>query len=152
MFFTARIERPPLYRGGSASKKNGLPAPAHPSEAARWRAQKIIRGSNPLLCSGSTGPTWVSFQSIFIVGALRAQRPYQLPRHPLPRPRVARAGGRPGCLFHPRTGASQTTHPDVSCASCFLTDDFCEFESHCVTEECHESHSGLLWALSTVDG
>ena len=35
LFFTARIERPPLYRGGSASKKNGLPAPSHPSEAAR---------------------------------------------------------------------------------------------------------------------
>ncbi len=35
MFFTARIERPPLYRGGSASKKNGLPAPSQHSEAAR---------------------------------------------------------------------------------------------------------------------
>ena len=35
LFFTARIERPPFYRGGSASKKNGLPAPSHPSEAAR---------------------------------------------------------------------------------------------------------------------
>ncbi len=35
MFFTARIERPPLYRGGSASKKNGLPAPSHHSEGAR---------------------------------------------------------------------------------------------------------------------
>ena len=35
LFFTARIERPPLYRGGSASKKNGLPAPSHHSEAAR---------------------------------------------------------------------------------------------------------------------
>ena len=30
-----RVERPPLYRGGSASKKNGLPAPSHPSEAVR---------------------------------------------------------------------------------------------------------------------
>jgi len=35
LFLTARIERPPLYRGGSASKKNSLPAPSHPSEAAR---------------------------------------------------------------------------------------------------------------------
>jgi hypothetical protein len=35
LFFTARIERPLLYRGGSASKKNGLPAPSHPSDAAR---------------------------------------------------------------------------------------------------------------------
>ncbi len=35
LFFTARIERPPFYRGGSASKKNGLPTPSHPSEAAR---------------------------------------------------------------------------------------------------------------------
>ena len=31
MFFTARINRPPLDRGGSASKKNGLAAPHHPS-------------------------------------------------------------------------------------------------------------------------
>jgi len=35
LFFTARIERPPLYRGGSASKKNGLPAPSHHSEGMR---------------------------------------------------------------------------------------------------------------------
>ena len=40
MFFTARIERPPLYRGGSASKKNGLPAPSHHSEAARCASTK----------------------------------------------------------------------------------------------------------------
>jgi len=33
LFFTARIERPPHYRGGSASKKNGLPAPSHCSVA-----------------------------------------------------------------------------------------------------------------------
>jgi hypothetical protein len=37
LFFTARIERPPLYRGGSASKKNGLPAPSHSSEARALR-------------------------------------------------------------------------------------------------------------------
>ncbi len=42
MFFTARIERPPLYRGGSASKKNGLPAPLHPSEAARCASTGIV--------------------------------------------------------------------------------------------------------------
>jgi hypothetical protein len=35
LFFTARIDRPPPYRGGSASKKYGLAAPSHPSEAAR---------------------------------------------------------------------------------------------------------------------
>jgi hypothetical protein len=35
LFCAARIERPPLYRGGSASKKNGLPSPSHQSEAAR---------------------------------------------------------------------------------------------------------------------
>jgi hypothetical protein len=35
LFFTARIERPQLYRGGSASKKNGLPPPSHLSQAAR---------------------------------------------------------------------------------------------------------------------
>ena len=43
MFFTARIERPPLYRGGSASKKNGLPAPSHSSEAARSANTKPAR-------------------------------------------------------------------------------------------------------------
>jgi hypothetical protein len=42
LFFTARIERPPLYRGGSASKKNGLPAPSHPSEAARCVSKGIV--------------------------------------------------------------------------------------------------------------
>src|SRR5437016_14156140 len=40
LFFTARIERPPLYRGGSASKKNGLPAPSHHSEAARCASKE----------------------------------------------------------------------------------------------------------------
>ena len=33
--FTARIERPPLHRGGSASKKGTWPLPLHPSQAAR---------------------------------------------------------------------------------------------------------------------
>ena len=33
--FTARIERPPFYRGGSASKKGTWPLPLHPSQAAR---------------------------------------------------------------------------------------------------------------------
>ena len=36
-------------------------------------------------------PLRASSDHRFIVGALRAQRPYQLPRHPLLRPRVARA-------------------------------------------------------------
>src|SRR6185503_9988814 len=44
LFFTARIERPPLYRGGSASKKNGLPAPSHPFRPRVARA----RGSSQL--------------------------------------------------------------------------------------------------------
>ena len=30
--------------------------------------------------------------------------------------------------------------------------DFCDSSSDCVPEECHESHPGLLWAFSTVDG
>jgi hypothetical protein len=42
LFFTARIERPLLYRGGSASKKNGLPAPSHLSEAARCASTGIV--------------------------------------------------------------------------------------------------------------
>ncbi len=42
LFFTARIERPPFYRGGSASKKNGLSVPSHPSEAARCASKGIV--------------------------------------------------------------------------------------------------------------
>jgi len=46
--FTARIERPPLYRGGSASKKDSLACSlSHPSEGA---------------CFGSAGPARVPFQ------------------------------------------------------------------------------------------
>ena len=33
--FTARIERPPFYRGGSASKKDGWLLPHSPSDRAR---------------------------------------------------------------------------------------------------------------------
>ena len=43
LFFTARIERPPLYRGGSASKKNGLPASSYPSEATRCASKGIVQ-------------------------------------------------------------------------------------------------------------
>ena len=51
MFFTARIERPPLYRGGSASKKNGLPAPSHHSQAARCASTEDHQApSPPLFC------------------------------------------------------------------------------------------------------
>jgi len=35
---------------------------------------------------------------------------------------------------------------------CSWSVDFCESSSDCVPEECHESHPGLLWAFSTVDG
>jgi hypothetical protein len=42
LFFTARIERPPFHRGGSASKKNGLPAPSLSSEAARCASKGIV--------------------------------------------------------------------------------------------------------------
>jgi hypothetical protein len=44
--FTARIERPPFYRGGSASKKDGWLLPHSPSDRAR---------------SGSKGSARVSF-------------------------------------------------------------------------------------------
>ena len=47
LFFTARIERPPLYRGGSASKKNGLPTPSHSSEAARCASTGIVPATPP---------------------------------------------------------------------------------------------------------
>ena len=33
--FTARIERPPLYRGGSASKKDGCLPPTQPCKGVR---------------------------------------------------------------------------------------------------------------------
>src|SRR5438309_5858588 len=49
LFFTARIERPPFYRGGSASKKNGLPAPSHPSEAARCASTEDHQVPSPPL-------------------------------------------------------------------------------------------------------
>ena len=51
MFFTARIERPPLYRGGSASKKNGLPAPSPHSEAARCASTEDRSAPIPLSSS-----------------------------------------------------------------------------------------------------
>ena len=52
-FPTARIERPPLYRGGSASKKNGLPAPSHPSEAARCASTGGLPGYPVFFCGSS---------------------------------------------------------------------------------------------------
>ena len=39
---TARIERPPFHRGGSASKKGTWPLPPHPSEAARCASTGIV--------------------------------------------------------------------------------------------------------------
>ena len=33
-----------------------------------------------------------------------------------------------------------------------LNDGFCEFESHCMPKECHESYPGLLWMFGTIDG
>jgi hypothetical protein len=51
LFFTARIERPLFYRGGSASKKNGLPAPSHLFEAARCASTEDHQAlSLPLFC------------------------------------------------------------------------------------------------------
>ena len=47
--FTARIERPPLYRGGSASKKNGLPTPSHHSDAARCASTEDHQAPSPPL-------------------------------------------------------------------------------------------------------
>ena len=38
--FTARIERPPFYRGGSASKKDDWLLPIAPSEGARSGSNK----------------------------------------------------------------------------------------------------------------
>jgi len=57
LFFTARIERPPLYRGGSASKKNGLPAPSHHSEAARCASKKGNRLPATSFCAPLSTPS-----------------------------------------------------------------------------------------------
>ena len=38
----------PFYRGGSASKKNDLPAPSHSSEAARCASTGIVPATPPL--------------------------------------------------------------------------------------------------------
>jgi hypothetical protein len=41
MPFTARIERPPLHRGGSASKKGTWPLLPHPSKLTRYLFKKV---------------------------------------------------------------------------------------------------------------
>jgi len=47
---TVRIERPPLHRGSSASKKGTWPLPSHPSEAARCASTEDHQApSRPLL-------------------------------------------------------------------------------------------------------
>jgi len=47
--FTARIERPPLHRGGSASKKGTWPLPLNPSEAARCASTEDHQAPSPPL-------------------------------------------------------------------------------------------------------
>jgi len=49
LFFTAHIERPLFHRGGSASKKNGLPTPSPHSEAARCASTEDHQAPSPLL-------------------------------------------------------------------------------------------------------
>ena len=61
MVSTARIERPPLYRGGSASTETLLAVSPSPSEAVH---------------SDSTGPTWVSFLSQ--IGSLESLLPRKI--------------------------------------------------------------------------
>ena len=67
--FTARIERPLLYRGGSASKKGTWPLRPHPSEAARCASTEDYQPPSPL-CSGSKRLAWVLRSLTF----LRARR------------------------------------------------------------------------------
>src|SRR5262245_1329178 len=55
--FTARIERPPFHRGGSASKKGGCLPPRILLKPRVARAQEIIR-LHPLFCSASKKGTW----------------------------------------------------------------------------------------------
>jgi hypothetical protein len=80
--FSARIERPPLHRGGSASTE-AMPAVSHllPSSLASlsWEDSHVglraavERGPSEGARSGSTGPTWVSFYPS-IVRVPRARR------------------------------------------------------------------------------
>ncbi len=57
LFFTARIERPLFHRGGSASKKNGLPTPSPHSEAARCASTGDHQPPSPPLFRKHKGPT-----------------------------------------------------------------------------------------------
>ena len=75
--FTARIERPPLYRGGSASKKDGCLPP-----------RILLRARVP----GAQDQRGVSFQ-FFVVRILRARRVSGHSLLILLRPQVARGRG-----------------------------------------------------------
>ncbi len=65
LFFTARVERPPIYRRGSAPRRTVWLLPRILLRPRVARAQKIIR-LHPVLCSGSIGPTGVSFDTFFM--------------------------------------------------------------------------------------
>ena len=80
---TTRIERPPLYRGGSASKKNGLPAPSHHSEAARCASTEDHQApSSPHLgdrcrgvyCDGESRGKWLQSVTCWVGEPARHRR------------------------------------------------------------------------------
>ena len=56
---TACIERPPLYRGGSASKKNGLPAPSHHFATARCASTEDHQAPSLLILATIAGESIV---------------------------------------------------------------------------------------------
>jgi hypothetical protein len=109
LFFTARIERPPPYRGGSASKKNGLPAPSHSSETARCTST-----GDPLVCPLILPPSSLAyiFKDSLVDPRVRASNEHILIV------RVPRAGGRPGCPslpspWLPRTKSVQQFRDEI---------------------------------------
>jgi hypothetical protein len=57
--FTARIERPPFHRGGSASKKDGLAAPPFLLSPRVPGAQDQRGCSIPILCLHLEGAAWL---------------------------------------------------------------------------------------------
>ena len=71
--FTARIERPLLYRGGSASKKGTWPLHPHPSEAARCASTDDHQAPSPPLFREHRTNVGI-LPARFIVRVLRSRR------------------------------------------------------------------------------
>ena len=131
--FTARIERPPLYRGGSASKKNGLPAPSPHSEAARCASTEDHQAPSPPLFCEQEGHLaalyplhYFIFKGSLVDPRLRASNEHILIV------RVPRAGGRPGYPSHPSEAARCASTEDHQAPSLLCSASWrCKrFDSH----------------------